>query len=287
MLPLLELARDGKEHSIQEAVEYLAKRFNLTEQDRRELLPSGKQKVLDNRTGWARTYLKKAGLLETPRRTIFEITKRGLEVLDKKPAKINVAYLAQFPEFLEFKSLKREKEPEPASTKTPQELLEEGYEALRVDLTQQILERIRNAPPGFFENLVVDLLLKMGYGGARGDAGRVIGKTGDEGIDGTIEQDPLGLDTVYVQAKRWNGTVGRPEIHKFVGALQGQRAKKGVFITTSSFSDDASKYASQIDTKIILIDGENLVNLMLRYNVGVSTEAAYEIKKIDSDYFPD
>ena len=287
MLPLLELAVDQKEHSIPEAVEFLAKRFNLSDLDRRELLPSGKQRALDNRAGWARTYLKKAGLFETPRRTVFKITQRGLQVLAEKPSEITVGYLARFPEFVEFKTARRPEEPKIAERATPQDLLEEGYAALRKDLGQQILERIKSAPPGFFENLVVDLLMKMGYGGTRKDAGRVVGRTGDEGIDGTIEQDALGLETVYLQAKRWEGSGGRPDFHKFVGALQGQRAKKGVFITTSNFSEDARKYVGQIDTKIVLIDGEALANLMMDYNVGVSTDATYDVKKIDSDYFPE
>lgn len=287
MLPLLQLLSDQKEHSIQEAVEDISQRFHLTEQERKELLPSGAKTIVYDRTGWARTYLKKAGLLEPTRRSFFKVTPRGLDVLQERPDSISVEYLERFPEFVEFKSLKRETRTKALEPRTPQELLEAGYEALTADIAQQILDRIAKSPHEFFENLVVDLLLKMGYGGSRKDAGRAIGKTRDEGIDGTIEQDILGLDTIYIQAKRWEGTVGRPEIHKFVGALQGQRAKKGIFITTSSFSEDAKTYVGQIDPKVILIDGERLAGLMISHNIGVSTEATYEVKKIDSDYFPE
>jgi restriction system protein len=286
MLPLLRLASDEKEHSINEAIEYICKEFGVTEEEKRELLPSGQQRVIDNRVGWARTYLKKAGLLESERRSYFRITPKGLEVLRENPPKVDVRFLERFPEFIEFRTRKI-KESEEETAKTPQELLEEGYERLKADLAQQVLERVRKSPPEFFEKLVVDLLVKMGYGGSSRDAGKAIGKSGDEGIDGIIQEDILGLDAIYIQAKRWEGTVGRPEIQKFVGALHGRRAKKGIFITTSTFSNDARDYVSGIETKVVLIDGEKLAQLMIDNDVGVSTEAKYHVKKLDTDYFPE
>lgn len=287
MLPLLKFAGDQKEHSLREAIEILADRFNLTSDERRELLPSGQQEVFKNRVGWARTYMKKAILLESPRRGYFKITKRGIAVLSKNPQEINVKFLEQFEEFRKFRALRKEKpkiiEEEPE--KTPEEALENAYQNIRDDLANDLLEQIKNSPPGLFESVVVDLLVKMGYGGSRQDAGQAIGKSGDEGIDGIIKEDRLGLDTIYIQAKRWENTVGRPEIQKFAGALQGQRAKKGIFITTSNFSREANDYSSKIDTKIILIDGERLAQLMIDFSIGVTTVSTYEVKKIDTDYF--
>ena len=295
MLPLLKYSGDGNEHSLREAIEALAFQFNLTNDERKELLPSGQQAVFDNRVGWARTYMSKAGLLESSKRGYFRITNRGKEILEKSVRKIDVKFLEQFPEFLEFKkakkeadSLERQLEETPEQKQTPAESIEFGYQKLRRDLETEILERVKSCSPDFFERLVVDLLVKMGYGGTRRDAGKAIGKGGDGGIDGIIKEDKLGLDIVYIQAKRWDGTVvGRPEIQKFVGALHGQRAKKGVFITTSRFSNEAQEYVSIIDSKIVLIDGQQLAQFMIDNNVGVSTVSTYEIKKIDSDYFTD
>jgi len=251
MLPLLEFARDQKEHSLRESIEILADHFNLTIDERRELLPSGQQEVFKNRVGWARTYMKKAMLLESPRRGYFKITERGMAVLSKNLQEVNVKFLEQFDEFRQFRALRREKPhiPEEKPGRTPEEALENAYQNLRDELANDLLEQIRNSPPALFETIVVDLLVKMGYGGSRKDAGQAIGKSGDEGIDGIIKEDRLGLDTIYIQAKRWENTVGRPEIQKFAGALQGQRAKKGIFITSSSFSRDANDYTSKIDTK--------------------------------------
>lgn len=291
MLPLMELAGDGKEHSFQEAVEHLAKRFDLSEDDRRVLLQSGVQPVFHNRVGWARVYLGKAGLLESPKRGSFVITERGKKVLAEKPKAINVKYLDQFPEFKAFRMIRKPKEmSEKQSTVTqaetnPAEVLEDAYLELREELVLDLLDAVRKCSPAFFERLVIDVLIAMGYGGSRKEAGEAIGRSGDGGIDGIIKEDKLGLDIIYIQAKRWEAGVGRPEIQKFAGALQGQRAKKGIFITTSSFSKDALDYAKNIESKIILLDGRHLAELMIEHNVGVSPVASYEVKKLDSDYF--
>ena len=291
MLPLLELAADGNEHSLREAIESLSNQLGLTAKERRELLPSGRQPTFDNRVGWARTYMKKAGLLESTRRGYFRITKRGLDVLDKQPAQIDNAYLRQFPEFVEFQTPKKKEEEEEESRPklddrtTPEEEIESAYQKLRDDLSTELLEMVKGSSAAFFEQLVVDLLVAMGYGGTRKDAGQAIGRTGDGGIDGIIKEDRLGLDIVYLQAKKWENTVGRPEIQKFAGALQGQRARRGVFITTSTFTTGAREYVSRIDSKIVLIDGETLAQLMLDFDLGVTTVATYRLKRVDSDYF--
>ncbi len=288
MLPLLEFASDEKEHTLHEAIEALAVKFGLTDKERKELLPSGVQTTFDNRVGWARTYMKKAGLLEYPRRGFFRITPRGLEVLNKKPSRIDVLLLKQFQEFRDFQSLSREQDSEPSQTigvGTPEETFEAAYQKLRQDLASEIIQTLKNCSPTFFERLVVDVLVKMGYGGTRQDAGKAVGRSGDDGIDGIIKEDRLGLDIIYIQAKRWEGVVGRPEVQKFSGALQGHRANKGIFITTSFFSKEAEEYVSRINSKIVLIDGETLAQLMIDHNVGVSSVASYEIKKIDSDYY--
>jgi restriction system protein len=287
MLPFLRLLKDSKEYAIRDTVELLADEFNLSESERREMLPSGQQTILYNRVVWARTYLKKAGLIESTKRGVVKITDRGLQVLKSNPERIDINFLDQFPEFVEFKKMKREKPSEFTSVEveTPEEVLENSFQILRQSLANEILDQIRSNPPSLFEKIVVELLVKMGYGGTLRDAGQAIGKSGDEGIDGIIKEDRLGLDIIYVQAKRWANTVVRPEIQKFAGALQGQRAKKGVFITTSDFSRDAHEYAAKIDSKIVLIDGEQLAQFMIDHNIGVTPVASYEIKRIDSDYF--
>jgi restriction system protein len=234
---------------------------------------------------------EKAELIEYTRRGRFKITARGIEVLKTNPSKIDMKYLEQFPEFVAFRTARKEvgrpsaEREELYAMQTPRELLESGHERIREELVQELLSRVKECSPEFFERMVVELLVRMGYGGSQKDAGRAIGRTGDEGIDGIIKQDKLGLDVIYVQAKRWQGTVGRPEIHKFVGALQGQKATKGIFITTGSFSDEAREYSSSIPTKVVLIDGVQLAELMIDNDVGVSRENTYEIKKMDSDYF--
>lgn len=292
MLPLLRFAADGNDHTTREAVDILAIEFQLTPPERNQLLASGQQAIFNNRVGWANSYLKKAGLLESPRRGALRITARGKQILGDNPPKIDVKFLERFPEFIEFRDASRNnRELEStesvaaATEQTPEESLEFAYQSIRLSLAQDILNRILSCSPTFFERLVVELLVKMGYGGSRRDAGERIGQSGDGGIDGIIKEDRLGLDTIYLQAKRWQGSVGRPEIQKFVGALQGQRAKKGVFITTSSYTAEAIDYASRIDTKVVLIDGQLLANLMMDFDVGVSVSASYIVKRIDSDYF--
>jgi restriction system protein len=289
MLPLLKLTADGSEHSLRDAIETLAYELGLSEGERRELLPSGRQPTFDNRVGWARTYMKKAGLLESTKRGYFRITRRGLDVLENPPVQIDNAYLRQFPEFVQFQTPRQKEQeeipPKPDAMTTPEEEIESAYQKLREGLIVELLTAVKECPVAFFEQLVVDLLVKMGYGGTRKDAGQAIGRSGDGGIDGIIKEDRLGLDIVYVQAKKWESTVGRPEIQKFAGALQGQRARKGVFITTSDFSSAAWDYVSRIDTKIVLIDGETLARLMLDFGIGVTTVATYDLKRVDSDYF--
>jgi len=292
MLPLLKFAADGKEHAAREATDSLSQLFQLSDEEKEQLLPSGQQTIIGNRVYWALTHLKHAGILESTRRGYFKISQRGLGVLQRNPSRIDLRFLSQFPEYLEFRrTTKKEKngvvevESELLNQRTPEELFEESYRSIRQELAQELLNQVKKASPGFFERLVVDLLVKMGYGGSREDAGEAIGKSGDEGIDGIIKEDRLGLDTIYIQAKKWDGGVGRPEIQKFVGALHGQRARKGIFITTSDFSSNAREYVSNIDSKVVLIDGKQLAEFMIDHNVGVSKVSAYEIKKIDSDYF--
>jgi restriction system protein len=292
MLPLLKALGDGDEHSLHEVIETLADQFELTDEERRELLPSGRQAKFDNRVAWARTYMKKAGLLESTGRGKFRINDRGLAVLRENPPEINVKFLEQFPEFLEFrdgpsKDASADTENGTADkTKTPEEVLETSYQNLRKDLAQDLLDRIMGCSPEFFEKLVVDLLVAMGYGGSRKDAGEAVGRSGDGGIDGIIKEDKLGLDAVYIQAKRWEGTVGRPTVQAFAGSLMGNRAGKGVMITTSSFSKDAKDYVRTIQQpKIVLIDGVQLAQFMIDHDIGVADVATYRVKKVDLDYF--
>ena len=289
MLPLLKYAADNKEHKLADAVEDLSDQFGLTAEERKELLPSKTQEVIFNRIGWARTYMKKAGLLEDTRRGVFKITERGQAVLAENLERLSTKYLRKFDEFNEFQKKHNEKdsksENDVISDATPEEMLEAGYTKLSENLVDDILVNIAKCSPSFFEHLVVDLLVHMGYGGSFSEAAQVVGKSGDEGIDGIIKEDKLGLDTIYIQAKRWKGVVGRPEIQKFAGALLGQKASKGVFITTSSFTKEAEEYAASVDRKVVLIDGQKLASLMIEHNVGISTVRTFEIKRIDSDYF--
>lgn len=296
MLPLLRLTEDRQEHTLAQAVEVMAQKFDLSEADRNEMLPSGGQLKIFNRIGWARSYMAKAGLLEAVGRGIFKITARGIALLKTKPAKIDVNLLNQYPEFVEFRtgaaSVKSGSESKNGAEihlaqETPQELLESSYQTLHHQIAEDLLEKISKSSPRFFEKLVVDLLVAMGYGGSRKDAGRAIGKTGDDGIDGIIKEDRLGLDAVYVQAKRWKSTIGRPDVQSFAGSLEGHRARKGVFITTSQFSGDAKEYVTRIEKKIILIDGEQLANLSIEFGIGVEPVNTYKIQRIDLDYFED
>ena len=288
MRPLLEHLSDGEVRRNRETNDFLAAYFELSEEELSEMLPSGYARLFDNRIGWSKTHLKGAGLIESPSRAMYRITQRGLDALAQDQP-INLTYLRQFDEYKEFQSgSNTEKTTESTSSTdelTPSEHIEFGYQKVREELEEELIAKVKSASPAFFERLVVELLVSMGYGGSRKDAGQTLGKSGDGGIDGVIKEDRLGLDIIYLQAKRWEGTVGRPEIQKFAGALQGQRAKKGVFLTTSSFSAEAVQYASVIDSRIVLIDGETLAGLMIDAGVGVSKVATYEVKRLDSDYF--
>lgn len=288
--PLLDVAADGNEHSIQEARELIAKRLQLREADMKEFLPSGTQTKFDNRVAWAKSYFIQAKVLEPTRRSHFRITQRGIDLHKRSSDRIDIRMLNQYPEFVEFHKARgaREEETTPSTdptSETPEESLQRAYESIRSNLAGQILDKVKSNSPAFFEKLVVDLMVAMGYGGSRADAGKSVGGTGDEGVDGIIKEDRLGLDVVYLQAKRWEGTVGRPEIQRFVGALHGKRARKGVFITTGKFSDDAKRYVETIDPKVILIDGRTLAELMIDFSLGTTTSGTYEIKRIDIDYY--
>ncbi|MDQ7841526.1 MAG: restriction endonuclease [bacterium] len=291
MLPLLRVAADGKEHSLAEARDLLSEEFELSSADRDELLPSGRQSRFGNRVAWAKVYLQQAGLLLLPRRGHFQISDRGREILKTPPERIDIKFLERYPEFAEFRTRRgeggKESQAPPTETdlETPEEALETAHLKTRAGLVSEVLGRVKAGSDKFFERLVVELLLRMGYGSSRSDAGQAVGKPGDEGIDGIISQDRLGLEVVYLQAKRWDGTVGRPEIQKFVGALHGKRAKKGVFITTGAFTADAAAYVEHIDPKVVLIDGRRLAELMIDFDVGVTTARTYHVKRVDSDYF--
>ena len=291
MRPVLAMVQDGAALRLSELRERIADVFQLTEDERKERLPSGHQTVINNRVGWARTYLNKAGLLTIPSKGMVQITARGREALANGPERVTVAWLKQFPEFADFHTAKPQSvdvlgvlEVEVAET-TPDEQLAEAHQALVQSLADELLAQVRAATPGFFEQLVVDLMLAMGYGGSRKEAGEATQATNDDGIDGIIKEDKLGLDVIYLQAKRWTNTVHRPEIDKFIGALTRQRARKGVFITTSEFSAGAREAALGLDIKVVLIDGVELARLMVENNLGVSIKQVYEVKQLDSDYF--
>lgn len=298
MRPLLECLQDGQEHSIKEIVEELATRFDLSPSELEQLQPSGRSYVFSNRISWAKTYMKKAGLLEQKRRGYLSITQEGKMVLNSGK-EIDVSFLMQYPGFAQFslpqQSNKAQNNPQITNLGsscpdqiTPEEVIAHAYEKIHNKLSSDLLDTVLSQNFAFFERLVVDLLVKMGYGGSLHDAGQAIGRTGDEGIDGVIKEDKLGLDVIHIQAKKWNknNTVGRPELQKFVGALAGQGSSKGIFITTSSFTKEAESYNPQ-GVKLVKIDGEKLSQLMIEYNLGVSTAFSYDIKRIDRDYFND
>lgn len=291
MLPVLATVESGAPMPLNELRERVADQFQLTEEELKERLPSGNQTVINNRIGWARTYLNKAGLLRIPSKGMVQITPRGLEILANGPERITVSWLKQFPEFADFHTAKPQAADAPVSVDlaaaetTPDEQLAEAHQALLQSLAEELLAQVRGATPGFFEQLVVDLMLSMGYGGSRKEAGQATQATSDNGIDGIIKEDKLGLDVIYLQAKRWTNTVHRPEIDKFIGALTRQRARKGVFITTSDFSAGARDAAMGLDIKVVLIDGVELARLMVEHNLGVSVKQVYEVKQLDSDYF--
>ncbi|HVH74288.1 MAG TPA: restriction endonuclease [Stellaceae bacterium] len=285
---------DNKPHKILEVYDVLGKRFNLTEDDLSEVLPSGKQRRWHNRVNWACYDLFRAGLLDRLNRGVYLITEAGRKVADENPPMIDRDFLMKFPEFEKFqqatgikKAQKHDghEETAEASGKTPEELISAAFEQLQAILRKDLLDSVAKMDWLFFEKLVIDLLVKMGYGGSREEAAHVTKASGDEGIDGIINQDRLGLDVIYVQAKRWQADVGRKEIQSFVGALAGKKAQKGVFITTSGFRKSAQEYAKDVHQKVILVDGERLADLMIEHDVGVSISHSYYIKKIDSDYF--
>lgn len=292
MLPLLQIAEEAKGEDVHLAtiVGKLADFYKLTEDERRELLPSGGTFKFSSRTSWARTYLQKAGLLVATKRGYFKITERGLEVLKKKPAKITAKYLSQFTEFQEFQGKKKvDKNSEIKAEETPVESIAAHYEQLRQTLATELLQKVKECTPQFFERLVVTLLVKMGYGGSLKEAaGQVVGKSGDGGIDGIINEDKLGLDKIYIQAKKWTDKpVGSPDIDQFAGALSKRKASKGIFITTSNFTKDALASVREYTSRIILIDGMQLAEYMIDHGVGVSITSVYELKKMDSDFFDD
>ena len=291
MLPLLKLTSDGEPHDFLSTTERLAKEFKLTDEEISTLIPSGQQRFA-NRVGWAKTYLKKAGLLEYPQRGLFQITQRGNDVLRDNIEKIDMSYLQRFPEFLAFRGKSQSEVGEGEQIVgngelTPDEEIENAYQRIRAELADDLLEYVLKCSPAFFERLVVDLLVSMGYGGTQADAARSVGRSGDEGIDGIINEDRLGLDTVYIQAKRWqrDSKIGSSVIREFAGALQGYRANKGVFLTTADFTKDALNFVKNISSKIVLINGQQLANLMIDFGIGVTTRTNYEIKKLDTDYF--
>jgi restriction system protein len=291
MRPVLATVQNGAPLPLNEVRERVADQFQLNEDERKELLPSGNQTVINNRVGWARTYLNKAGLLCIPAKGMVQITPGGLNALADGPERITVRWLKQFPEFANFHTAKPQVADLPAaldieiSETTPDEQLAQAHQALVQSLADELLALVRAATPSFFEQLVVDLMIAMGYGGSRKEAGKATQATNDGGIDGIIKEDKLGLDVIYLQAKRWTNTVHRPEIDKFIGALTRQRARKGVFITTSDFSDGARTAALGLDIKVVLIDGVELARLMVENNLGVSVKQVYEVKQLDSDYF--
>ena len=291
MLPLLQIAADGREHKLSEAIETLAEQYDLSPADRRELLPSGRQSKFVNRVGWSATYLRKTKLLEGTGKGRFRITERGQAELRLNPTRIDLRYLGKYPELATFRrgaqldAADNGEAAVEATEQTPREVLETSYQLLRRELAQDLLEQIKKRPAIFFEQLVIDLLVAMGYGGSRKEAGERVGRSGDRGIDGIIKEDRLGLDYVYIQAKRWDNSVGGPEVRGFAGALEEQKARKGVMISTSTFTQEAYRYVGRIEKKIVLIDGEQLAQLMIDYNVGVAEEQTYTIKKVDLDYF--
>ena len=293
MLPLLKLLSDKNTYKNKQCNEILSKQFNLTEEEKRETLPSKKSPIFYNRVNWAKTYMKKAGLVEAPKRGEVRITTLGEQLLKENPKQIKSKDLERYDSFIEFTNKSNKNNStvnrviEIEENKTPEESLEDAFLKLKISLAGELLEKIYNYSFDFFERLVIDLLIKMGYGGSREEAGQATKKTGDGGIDGIINEDRLGLDSIYIQAKRWKDTVvGRPEIQKFSGALDTPGATKGIFITTSTFTKEAKEYAKNINNKkIVLIDGSQLAKFMIDFNVGVSLETVYEIKKIDSDYF--
>lgn len=291
MLPFLQFAGDGKMHNFLEAVNSLAKEFKLTDEEIDTLLPSGQQRFA-NRVGWAKTHLKKAGLIDYPQRGHFQITQRGVNVLKEPPKVIDMKFLMKFPEFQEFRKVgqvdgEKEKVEVPTDQLSPEESIEVAYKEIRAGLADDLLDYVLKCSPAFFEKLVVELLVSMGYGGSQENAARAVGKSGDDGIDGVIDEDKLGLDSIYIQAKRYqrDAKIGAHYVRDFIGALQGCKATKGVFLTTAGFTKDAMDFISKVQSRVVLIDGQKLANLMIDYGIGVSIRMNYEIRQLDTDYF--
>jgi restriction system protein len=292
MLPLLKRFSDGEPKVTRDLVDSIADDFQLTEDERARLIPSGGQSVIRNRIGWAQSHMTKAGLVERVGWGEYRITDRGRKVLAENPDRIDLKLLSQFPEHREFRKPKNSESVEHNSAysagttdATPQEVIDASYQEIRKALADELLSVVKSSSPQFFEKLVVDLLVEMGYGGSRSDAAQAVGRAGDGGIDGIIKEDRLGLDAVYIQAKRWDGVVGRPVVQGFAGSLEGHRARKGVMITTSEFSRSAREYVGMIEKRIVLIDGEQLAQLMIDYGIGVSEVASYKVFRVDSDFF--
>lgn len=293
MLPFLKIVQDGKEYSTKDLIAILATEFELTKEDLNQNIPSGRQKTFHNRIYWTKAHLKMAGLIEDVRRGYFRITAEGENILKQNLEKINLKILKQIPAYQEWTNNSKDEtnrgnmndENSQSDLETPEEIIERNFLRIRKNLALELLSKVKEINPSSFEHLVLDLLVKMGYGGAIKDAGKVVGRSGDEGIDVIIKEDKLGLGIIYIQAKKWDGVVGRPEIQKFVGALAGQGAKKGVFITTSRFTKEAINYQPKNETKIVLIDGEQLAEYMIDYDLAVSPVSKLIIKRIDNDYF--
>ncbi len=288
MLPLLKTFQDGEEKTSKELREKMVSYFNISIEEQKEKIPSGKQPLYYNRVAWAIAYLKMADLISSPLRAVYKITEEGKKVLENPPEKITINFLKQFDSFSKNRNPEKDTELDDNNQiveKTPDELIEIGYKQVKNELSLQILNQIKDCSPYFFEKLVLDLLIKMGYGGSEMANGEVTPKGSDEGIDGIIKEDKLGLDKIYIQAKKWENCVGRPEIQKFVGALQGKRAKKGIFITMSTFTKEALEYAENLDVAVILIDGKKLANYMIENELGVSLKQNYKIYNVDTDYF--
>jgi len=291
MLPILRVTGDQQEHSLAEIREQVASQIQLSPEERLRRLASGSQTIYSNRIAWAVQYLKAARAVEPVKRSVYKITERGLGLLQSNPGEVTVRALTQFPEFTEFHgnapvdSGMAAGSPPPAPQDTPEESVSRNFQIQREALAMELLEAVRNGTPEAFEKLVVDLLVAMGYGGSVEDAGQVVGRSGDGGIDGVIKQDRLGIDAIYVQAKRWRDVVGSPEIMKFSGALTKKHASRGVFITSSGFTRDAWEYVEALPQKIVLIDGKHIASLMIDYNVGVAPAKTYVLKRLDQAYF--
>ncbi len=291
----LKSLADGTIHSSKEVREFIASDMKISDEDLAELLPSKRQSTFANRVAWARTYLDRAGLISTPSKGHYCITDEGKKALDSGE-KIDLKYLEKYPSFLAFHTVSSggvtdpEKPDEPEEEKTPMEILDDAFKKVNASLADELMTEVMKLDPGDFEKLVVKLLLQMGYGSGIDNAGVVTKLSGDGGIDGIIKEDQLGFSSIYIQAKQWalDSTVGRPEIQKFAGALQGEKATKGLFITTARFSKEARQYADNLhQSNIVLIDGEALTRLMIKNNLGVSVEQTYEVKRIDTDFFSD